>query len=246
MYSQREYMSRRWLVRALTPTSYAILSLLALRPYSAYDLIRQLERSLHYFWPRAESKLYEEPKALVAHGYATAERQPGTRPRTVYTITTDGRAALTRWLDVPGAGPVLEFEGMVKVFFAEQGTKAQLLATLDTIRAQAEVAVQQGVVFGQQYLAQSGPFPDRTHVNALVFDFLGAYTRMCAEWAQWAMAEVEQWPDVAPSPEAIARGLAIMRRTNEAATAATLNSSKSEEAGESEPRRDAHVGGGEL
>ena len=200
-------------MRSLTPTSYAILGLLTLQPWSAYELTRQMERSLRFFWPRAESKLYEEPKTLVAHGYATAERQREKRRRTVYTITAEGQAAFRRWLDAPAATPTLEFEGLIKVFFAEQGTRQQLLASLHVIAAQAEAAMGHGEDLGRQYLAHEGPFPDRTHVNALVYRFLGAHNEMLAAWARWAIMEVEQWPVVAPHPDLIARGLAIMDET---------------------------------
>ena len=54
--------------RQLTTTSYAILGLLAVKPWATYDLAKQLQRSLHFFWPRAESNLYAEPKRLVEAG----------------------------------------------------------------------------------------------------------------------------------------------------------------------------------
>lgn len=57
----------------------------------------------------------------------------GVRPRTVYAVTRQGRNALGRWLDEPPAPPTLEFEGMVKVFFADGGTLEQLRATLAEI-----------------------------------------------------------------------------------------------------------------
>ena len=53
---------------ALTTTSYAILGLLAIKPWSTYELAQQMDRSLGRIWPRAQSKLYEEPKKLVARG----------------------------------------------------------------------------------------------------------------------------------------------------------------------------------
>src|SRR5215471_13786531 len=120
----------------LTPTSYAILGLLALKPWTTYELAQQMDRALGQFWPRAQSKLYEEPKKLVAHGLARASSEvAGKRPRTVYTITPAGRRALAEWVPTSGAGPVLEFEQLIKVFFAEHGTKAELLATLAGVRA---------------------------------------------------------------------------------------------------------------
>ena len=77
----------------------AVLSLLALRSWTTYELAQQMKRSLHWFWPRAESKLYEEPKKLVAHGLARATSETvGLRPRTVYEITPAGRRALAQWV----------------------------------------------------------------------------------------------------------------------------------------------------
>ena len=98
-----------------------------------------MQRSLRWFWPRAERKLYDEPKRLAEEGLATATREhTGKRGRTVYTITDAGRAALRDWLGEPFAPPTTEFEGMVKVFFADAGSTPPLLAALDLIEAQAD------------------------------------------------------------------------------------------------------------
>lgn len=95
----------------LTTTSYAILGLLAVRPWSTYELATQMDRSVGRYWPRARSKLYEEPKKLVGLGLAAAESQSvGLRPRTVYRITDQGRRVLGDWHHEAGQGPVLEFE----------------------------------------------------------------------------------------------------------------------------------------
>src|SRR6266581_1776673 len=75
-------------------------------------------------WPRAQSKLCEEPKKLVAHGYArAADDSVGRRRRTRYTITAKGRRALAAWLRIPGDGPILEFEQLLKISFADSGSK---------------------------------------------------------------------------------------------------------------------------
>ena len=63
-----------------------------------------MRRSLHFFWPRAESNLYAEPKRLVTAGLAEArEEWNGDRRRTVYSITDRGREALRTWLATPPA-----------------------------------------------------------------------------------------------------------------------------------------------
>ena len=46
-----------------------VLALLGIDRWTPYELVRHLKRSMiHHIWPRAESKVYEEPKRLVAAG----------------------------------------------------------------------------------------------------------------------------------------------------------------------------------
>ncbi|HXV92498.1 MAG TPA: PadR family transcriptional regulator, partial [Pseudonocardia sp.] len=182
--------------RGLTTTSFAILGLLAVRPWSTYELTRQMDRSLGRIWPRAQSKLYEEPKKLVEHGLArAATEQVGRRPRTVYSITPEGRRALAEWLKVPGDGPVLEFEQLLKVVFAENGTRADALATLAAARAWAEERNEENLEAARAYLAGVGPFQERAAQNMLVGAFLTDFYALVARWADWATAQVEDWPD---------------------------------------------------
>ena len=180
----------------LTTTSYTLLGLLALRDWTTYELVGQMQRTIRLFWPRAESKIYEEPRKLVAHGFATAtKRFEGRRPHTLYAITARGRRALTEWLAEPGKAPVLEFDGLVHVLFAEQGTKQQLVATLRAARADAEHTKASLAAIGRELSETGGPFPDRLHVNALVFRFLTDHVETVERWAAWAEQEVERWPD---------------------------------------------------
>jgi len=181
---------------SMTTTSYAILGLLAIKPWTTYELIQQVDRSLRRIWPRAQSKLYEEPKKLVALGFARAsEEQVGKRRRTRYTITARGRRALAVWLDDPGAGPVLEFEQLLKIHFADSGTKetilANLAATLEWVQEQNE----ENLATGRAYLEGGGAFPQRSALNLLGGRFHTDFYAMVASWAEWATGVVETWPD---------------------------------------------------
>lgn len=181
---------------ALTPTSYAFLGLLALKPWTTYELAQQMERSLGRFWSRAESRLYEEPKKLVAHGLARATTElVGKRPRTIYTITAKGRRALATWVPTAGEGPVLEFEQLIKVFFAEHAGKADLLATLAGVREWSEAQLGANAGLPQAYLAGKGPYPERLPWLLLVGQFLVDFYLMVERWADWAGEIVETWPE---------------------------------------------------
>ena len=193
---------------ALTTTSYAILSLLSLQPWSTYELTRQMDRSLGRVWPRAQSKLYEEPKKLVGHGLARARRETvGRRPRTVYSITAKGRRALASWHREPGEGPVLEFEQLLKVMFAENGTKADALAQLAAARAWAAERNRSNLEAAQEYVEGVGPFQHRAAQTMLGGAFLTDFYSLVSRWAEWATGVVEAWPDdpaqAAPDAEAM-------------------------------------------
>jgi DNA-binding PadR family transcriptional regulator len=182
---------------ALTPTSYAILGLLAIKPWTTYELTRQMDRAVGQFWPRAESRLYEEPKKLVAHGLATAEREHvGQRPRTVYSITPDGRERLAAWVRQPAQSPPeLHVEAMIKVFFAEHGSRDDLLAAIESMHAwtQDRLAVSAGIA--DEYLAGRGAFPERLPWLLLTGRLLDEHVLAVRRWAEWAAEVVETWPE---------------------------------------------------
>lgn len=183
-------------VPAMTTTSYAILGQLAVRPWTTHDLVQQVDRSLRRLWPRAQSKLYEEPKKLVAHGYARAtDDSVGRRRRTRYTITPKGRRALAEWLQRPGDGPALEFEQLLKIHFADSGTKADILVNLEAARAWVLEQNRENVAAARAYLAGEGQFPERAALNQLGGRFLTDFYITVARWVQWATEIVDGWPD---------------------------------------------------
>ena len=178
----------------LTTTSYAVLSLLAVRRMTTYELAKQMQRTLRNVWPRAESVIYEEPKRLVRERLATASTEMvGRRPSTSYTITAKGRRALVRWFDEPGAGPQLEFEGLLKVAFADQGNIEQLRANLAAINELAEARLAYVRERNTEYRTTGGPYPDRLPVIMLVSRFQLEQAEATCRWVKWAQRQVATW-----------------------------------------------------
>jgi PadR family transcriptional regulator, regulatory protein AphA len=197
--------------RQLTTTSYAILGLLGIRPWSTYELTKQMQRSLHHIWPRAESNVYAEPKRLVEAGLARAEAQKiGQRPRTLYTITRKGRKTLERWLQTESAPTRVESETLVKVLFANYGTKEDLLANLEAVAAEAAAVKELWRVVASEYDRGTDEFPERVHVNALIFRWIWEHAEMNARWADWAIEQVEKWPDTG-EPADVEAALEVFR-----------------------------------
>ena len=186
-------------MRKLSTTSFAILGLLAVRPWSTYELTQQVRKSLGRWWSKSERLLYNQPKILAEHGLATATTETvGRRARTVYEITPAGREALRGWLGEPSSVYRIEWDAILRIFFAEHGSKAQLLTTLrgtaDQLHREAWAdfdQVDEVVQPGYQYA-------DRAHLFALIVKLEVDVYRAVGEWFQWATHEVESWPDINP------------------------------------------------
>lgn len=175
-------------------TAAALLGLLRLRTWTTYELAKQVQKSLGWFWPRAERKLYDEPKRLASDGLATAEKEmTGARPRTVYAVTPAGRKELRRWLDEPPVPPALEFEGMVKVFFADAGSIDQLRTTLTRIAETSDERMAELEEKRAEHESSAPAFPERLELNKLALRFQIEHERAFGTWARWALEESASW-----------------------------------------------------
>ncbi len=180
----------------MTTTSYAVLGLLCVRPWSAYELTQQMTRSLRFIWPRAESGIYREPQKLVDLGYASVKELPAGPQRTkpVYAATPAGRRALRRWLRAPSSAPQFESEAIVKFFFADLGDLNTTRLALDELASHASALEEAFRTITASYADGPGPFPERLHIGALIGRFLHDYATALGQWAAWAREHVDEWP----------------------------------------------------
>lgn len=182
----------------LSITGYLVLGIVADRDRSAYEIVEQVGKGVAEVWRRADRQLYETPKRLVELGLITARKETsaGRRQRTVYSITPAGRAALTEWIGTAVQPSTMEFEGLVRVLFADQGSTADLAATLQAIAAQARQRRELFVDHARFATDSDGQsFPDRVHLLAIANRYMVSHFTLMIEWAEWACEEIEHWPD---------------------------------------------------
>jgi PadR family transcriptional regulator, regulatory protein AphA len=211
-----------------SPTTYGLLGMLAVRSWTGYELTQQMRRSLRFVWSSSEGHLYREQKRLVSLGWARVEKEPaGGRKRNRYTITAEGRQALQAWLATTPEEPHFEIDGILRVFFADQGTVPDLVSSLMATARSAREMLDELLGFVDEYLEEGGPMwmleqqvggpdqerlefhgrpmvPERLHVVALVQD---AVTRLLADletFSKEAADEAGIWqsttdPELAPA-----------------------------------------------
>jgi DNA-binding PadR family transcriptional regulator len=179
----------------MTTSSFAVLALLDLKPWAGYELTHQAQRSLRYAWPKSERLLYSEPKKLVELGFASVHREDnGKRSRNVYTITNDGREALSEWTSTRTQPPRLEIEALLRVLFADHGSREDLLGALDEFEADIGEHHEAIVELMRSYLDGGHPFPQRTHLSVLFATFQIEMFKSIERWIEFARDEIDEWP----------------------------------------------------
>jgi DNA-binding PadR family transcriptional regulator len=179
-----------------TTTSFALLGLLGIKPWTAYEIVAQIKRGMHFFWPRSDAHLYAELKRLVERGHAFAEVVDGRRKQaTRYTITPEGRVALSEWFGTEPAAPLLEVEGFLRMFLGDQASKADLRASLEATARQAREMRAKGKALIDDLLDTGGPFPHRLHLVERQATFIADFYRDLIEWCEQTIADIDRWPD---------------------------------------------------
>ena len=139
--------------------------------------------------PASERNLYAEPKRLAAAGLVRMRReQVGRRNRTIYEITPAGREALRRQLATLPAPPQLEFEALQRLVFADQGSKQDLLAALDTTSEQVEQLLEDGMAQVRGYQDDGGPFPSDSTSSCCSPAASPTSCSCCATGSRWPVA----------------------------------------------------------
>jgi PadR family transcriptional regulator, regulatory protein AphA len=125
----------------LTTTEAALLGLLRKGPMSGYDLRKDVERSVGYFWAPAKTQIYATLPRLVESGHATQQRvvQSARPDKTLYELTESGREALREWIE---EAPLEAGHGrnliLLKLYLGEEASQEALLRQVRDRRDQAE------------------------------------------------------------------------------------------------------------
>ncbi|MFW0787983.1 PadR family transcriptional regulator [Gordonia sp. CPCC 206044] len=115
---------------------HAILVSLAERPGTGYEIGQQFDRSIGYFWSATHQQIYRTLKKLHTDGLVSFESvaQDGRPDKKVYTISDEGRKALSDWAVSPTPLQPLRSDIGVKLRAAEFGDLAAVIGELKVHR----------------------------------------------------------------------------------------------------------------
>lgn len=83
---------------------HIILGMLRKKPRSGYELKKELENVIHYFWDADISRIYRTLGTMQKKGWVQFETviQEDSPNKKVYSLTKEGRKELQEWLSEPG------------------------------------------------------------------------------------------------------------------------------------------------
>jgi DNA-binding PadR family transcriptional regulator len=136
---------------------HIILGMLRHRPKSGYDLKKELENVIHYFWEADISRIYRWLAEMEAKGWVQSELivQDQSPNKRTYALTEAGRREMEAWLAAPGkpAGSnnpflaqlhfsdAIPVEAQVRVLEARRDALRDELAELERRARQADMPV---------------------------------------------------------------------------------------------------------
>src|SRR6201994_5155247 len=121
----------------------AILACLTERPMTGYELAKTFDSSIGFFWKADHQQIYRELSRLRDRGYIQGREvlQSGKPNKLVYTLTSDGRAALKHWASRPSSPPSIKDDLLVRLYALDsvdiEPLRIDLMARLEHHRDRA-------------------------------------------------------------------------------------------------------------
>ncbi len=165
----------------LSVNAYVVLGLVRLGSRSGYEIKRAAEASTRFFWALSPPQIYSELAALERSKLLRGRESPrGGRQRRVYELTPAGEQALRDWLRAPGEQTMeVRDIALLKLFFADVLTPAEVLEQVDTMRQRSQAAL-------ERFQAQIIPLAERTDDAGAHFPLVAA--RYAERMHQWIIA----------------------------------------------------------
>jgi len=116
-----------------------ILGLLSHEELTGYEIKKRMDTALKYFWGASYGSIYPALSDLVNRGLASKREDTGNkRNKLIYTITSDGRDYLKKWLALPVEKDELRYETLLKLFFGNEQGPEQAICHIEAFEKKTE------------------------------------------------------------------------------------------------------------
>jgi DNA-binding PadR family transcriptional regulator len=173
--------------------SHAILAVLASRSCSGYDLAKQFDGSVGFFWHATHQQIYRELTKLEDSGWVEVEtiRQEGRPDKKSYSINEAGKAHLCEWIAQPASLQPTKDELLIKLFVGHLVPQKQLLALLKQQQAQHQENLATYQTIEREFFADPASLSVNLRCQYLTLRNGIHYETGWLAWCDEALAQVE-------------------------------------------------------
>ena len=134
-----------------------ILTVLAHRSMTGYEIARNFDETLSWFWRASHQQIYRELARLDREKCVSFKVVPqqGKPDKKVYGITRHGRSELKRWITAPTDQPNPQSDLLVKVVASSLLDKRALRAEINRVAAVTASVLAQLRTMRRECVAQS-------------------------------------------------------------------------------------------
>ena len=178
---------------------HGLLGLLANEPMTGYELNKEFNTSLGYFWNAKAQQIYRELDEMEKKGWLTSERviQDEKPNKRVYSITPLGNAELLDWLSSPKKymknAIQQKSEILMRIYFGAVANEDVTLELLRTYREECLDNIQQMEMVKKELKKDESEYPSDVvkHWGLTVLSF-EIMSKARLEWTEKAVAILEK------------------------------------------------------
>jgi DNA-binding PadR family transcriptional regulator len=176
---------------------YAILGLLSRESLTGYDLTKQFDSTIGFFWSAKHSQIYPELASLTKEGLVTFElvTQTSKPNKKVYTITEAGREALHSWVAEPSDMRTIKDPLLMRIWVVGVVDPRAALKQLREALPIYEKRVAMFKGFEETMTADkaNAAVPENTWLGGALALHCGVLqAEAYRSWLVWAIAQLEQ------------------------------------------------------
>ncbi len=170
--------------------AHVILSFLSDRPCSGYDLAKNFDGSVGFFWNASHQQIYRELTKLESFGWISYETvaQSGKPDKKLYSMTEMGRKELIDWIGRPSALTPIKEELLVKIYAGHYVSPAVILKHLEQHHQAHQERLATYQTIRQQYFQNPEALPQSSQFHYLTLLSGLHYEQGQLDWCAEAMA----------------------------------------------------------
>lgn len=149
--------------------AHAILASLVDCSCSGYDLAKQFDGAVGYFWSASHQQIYRELSKLEEQGWIASETIPqeGRPDKKLYHVTEEGTQHLREWIAQPSEPTPTKDDLLVKIFGGYVAQRATILEEIERHRQAHLERLSTYKLLEQRYFQNTPHLPEQAKFQYL-------------------------------------------------------------------------------